>query len=92
MKFLLASQNPDGSFRNLGATIYVMQSLVGALPYDVNKITCPENETGKKIKRGPATVEIACLEMSILDFVSQLLKNLSLELGCWDLLISSTVC
>ena len=54
MKFLLSRQNPDGSFMNLGATIYVMQSLVGALPYDVNKIACPENEEGKKIKRGPA--------------------------------------
>ena len=49
MKFLLSRQNPDGSFMNLGATIYVMQSLVGALPYDVTKIACPENEEGKKI-------------------------------------------
>ncbi|KAL9983027.1 hypothetical protein ACROYT_G005151 [Oculina patagonica] len=54
MKFLLSCQNPDGSFRNLGATIYVLQSLVGALPYDVNKIACPEKPTAagedKKIR------------------------------------------
>ena len=49
MKFLLRRQKPDGSFQNLGATIYVLPSLVGALPYDVNKITCPENKTGEKI-------------------------------------------
>lgn len=47
MKFLLSRQNPDGSFRNLGATIYVMQSLIGGLSYDVNKIACPKNKTGK---------------------------------------------
>ncbi|XP_020616706.1 gastric intrinsic factor-like [Orbicella faveolata] len=45
MKFLLSRQKPDGSFKNLGATIYVLPSLVGALPYDVNKITCPVNKT-----------------------------------------------
>lgn len=49
MKFLLSRQKPDGSFQNLGATIYVLPSLVGALPYDVNAITCPENKTGEHI-------------------------------------------
>lgn len=49
MKFLLSRQKPDGSFKNLGATIYVLPSLVGALPYDVNKITCPVNKTGEEI-------------------------------------------
>ncbi|XP_078358162.1 transcobalamin-1-like [Oculina patagonica] len=52
MKFLLSRQNPDGSFMNLGATIYVLQSLVGALPYDVNKIACPDDKSaaGKDLK------------------------------------------
>ena len=48
MNFLLSRQKPDGSFKNLGATIYVLPSLVGALPYDVNRITCPENKTGEE--------------------------------------------
>lgn len=49
MNFLLSRQKPDGSFKNLGATIYVLPSLVGALPYDMNRITCPENKTGEEI-------------------------------------------
>ena len=49
MNFLLSRQKPDGSFKNLGSTIYLLPSLVGALPYDVNRITCPENKTGEEI-------------------------------------------
>ena len=46
MQWLLSRQNPDGSFGNLGATIYVLPSLVGALPYDLQEIICPTNNTG----------------------------------------------
>ena len=46
MKFLLSRQKPDGSFMNLGATIYVLPSLVGALPYDVREIACHKSTTG----------------------------------------------
>jgi len=48
MQWLLSRQNPDGSFGNLGATIYVLPSLVGALPYDLQEIICPTNNTGAK--------------------------------------------
>ena len=47
MKFLLSRQYPDGSFHNLGATIYALPSLVGALPLDMREIACPKNTPGK---------------------------------------------
>ena len=46
MRWLKSRQNPDGSFINLLSTIYVIPALIGALPYDLQDIRCPNNTTG----------------------------------------------
>ena len=45
MHWLLSRQNSDGSFINLFSTITVLPSLIGALPYDVQYLTCPSQDT-----------------------------------------------
>lgn len=47
LRWLKSRQNPDGSFINLLSTIYVIPTLIGALPYDLQDIRCPNNTTGK---------------------------------------------
>ncbi|CAH3111192.1 unnamed protein product [Porites lobata] len=46
MGWLVSRQKPDGSFTNLLGTMYVLPSLIGALPYDLQHIPCPKNTTG----------------------------------------------
>ena len=48
MGWLVSRQKPDGSFTNLLGTMYVLPSLIGALPYDLQHIPCPKNTTGKR--------------------------------------------
>jgi len=60
MRWLKSRQNPDGSFVNLMATIFVLPSLIGALPYDVQNIPCPKNTTVSEIERKMINV---CVEL-----------------------------
>lgn len=50
MHWLLCRQNSDGSFINLFSTITVLPSLIGALPYDVQYLTCPSQDTSGSVE------------------------------------------